>query len=90
MTRMIQCMKLKREAEGMEFPPYPGELGMRIWQHISKEAWAQWISTQTRLINENHLNLADINARKYLARQMERFLFEDGDVEADGFTPPTD
>jgi Fe-S cluster protector protein len=90
MTRVIQCMKLKREAEGMESPPYPGELGMRIWQHISKEAWAQWIATQTRLINENHLNLADINARKYLARQMERFLFEDSDVEADGFTPPTD
>lgn len=90
MTRMIQCMKLKREAEGLESQPYPGELGARIWQHISKEAWTQWIATQTRLINENHLNLADIQARKYLKRQMERFLFEDIDVEADGFTHPPD
>lgn len=88
MARMVQCAKLKREAEGLEFPPYPGDVGARIWRHISKEAWAQWMSTQTRLVNENHLNLADARARTYLAQQMESFLFEDADVEAQGFVPP--
>lgn len=90
MTRMIQCAKLGREAEGLDFPPYPGEMGKRIWQQISKEAWAQWMATQTRLVNENHLNLADPDARKFLATQMEAFLFADANVEAQGFVPPSE
>jgi Fe-S cluster biosynthesis and repair protein YggX len=85
---MVHCVKLKREAEGLDFPPYPGELGTRIWQSISKEAWTQWVDTQTRLVNENRLNLADARARKYLAQQMENFLFHDADVEAQGYVPP--
>ncbi|MBC2770848.1 oxidative damage protection protein [Pusillimonas minor] len=88
MTRMVNCVKLKREAEGLAAPPYPGQMGVRIWQSISKEAWEMWIQTQTRLVNENRLNLADARARKYLAQQMETFLFEDGDVEAQGYVPP--
>ncbi|HLU20086.1 MAG TPA: oxidative damage protection protein [Pusillimonas sp.] len=90
MARMVQCVKLKREAEGLDAPPYPGELGMRIWQNISKQAWAQWIETQTRLVNENRLNLADIRARKYLAQQMESYLFDDAHVEAQGYVPPSE
>ncbi len=90
MARMVQCVKLKREAEGLDFPPYPGEMGTRIWQSISKEAWAQWTDTQTRLVNENRLNLADARARKYLAQQMENFLFNDMNVEAHGYVPPTE
>ncbi|MET0184123.1 MAG: oxidative damage protection protein [Achromobacter sp.] len=89
MTRTVQCVKLKREAEGLDFAPYPGEMGTRIWQSISKEAWEEWKSVQTRLVNENRLNLADSRARKYLKEQMERFLFEDGSVEADGYVPPS-
>jgi Fe-S cluster biosynthesis and repair protein YggX len=89
MTRTVQCVKLKREAEGLDFPPYPGELGQRIWQQVSKEAWEEWKGVQTRLVNENRLNLADARARKYLQQQMERFLFEDGNVEAQGFVPPS-
>ena len=89
MTRIVNCVKLKREAEGLDFAPYPGELGNRIWQSISKEAWEEWKSVQTRLVNENRLNLADSRARKYLQQQMERFLFEDGTVEANGYVPPT-
>ncbi|NLY26894.1 MAG: oxidative damage protection protein [Alcaligenaceae bacterium] len=89
MARMVNCVKLKHEAEGLDFPPYPGELGVRIWQSISKEAWARWMEIQTRLVNENRLNLADARARKYLAQQMEMFLFEDGDVEAQGYVPPS-
>jgi Fe-S cluster biosynthesis and repair protein YggX len=89
MTRTVQCVKLKREAEGLDFPPYPGELGQRIWQQVSKEAWEEWKGVQTRLVNENRLNLADARARKYLQQQMERFLFEDGTVEAQGYVPPS-
>jgi Fe-S cluster biosynthesis and repair protein YggX len=89
MSRIVNCIKLKREAEGLDFPPYPGEIGTRIWQSISKEAWKEWKQVQTRLINENRLNLADPRARKYLVQQMERFLFEDGNIEADGFVPPS-
>jgi Fe-S cluster biosynthesis and repair protein YggX len=88
MARMVQCVKLKREAEGLDYPPYPGELGVRIWREISREAWANWINIQTRLVNENRLNLADARARKYLAEQMERYLFEDSDIEAQGYVPP--
>ncbi|NLZ10666.1 oxidative damage protection protein [Neopusillimonas aromaticivorans] len=88
MTRMVNCVKLKREAEGLAAPPYPGEMGVRIWQNVSKEAWEMWIQTQTRLVNENRLNLADARARKYLAQQMESFLFDDVNVEAQGYVPP--
>ena len=87
MARTVQCIKLKTEAEGLDFPPYPGELGTKIWQSISKEAWEEWMAIQTRLVNENRLNLADTRARKYLKEQMEKFLFEGGDVEAQGFVP---
>ena len=89
MSRIGNCVKLKREAEGLDFPPYPGELGTKIWQSISKEAWEEWKAIQTRLVNENRLNLADARARKYLKEQMERFLFEDGTVEAHGYVPPS-
>ncbi|MPS27501.1 oxidative damage protection protein [Pigmentiphaga sp.] len=88
MARMIYCVKLKQEAEGLDFPPYPGELGTKIWQSISKQAWQDWVQTQTRLVNENRLNLADARARKYLQQQMQRYLFEDGNVEAQGYVPP--
>ncbi len=90
MTRMIQCTKIKKEAEGLDYPPYPGEVGTKIWQTISKEGWQQWMDVQTRLVNENRLNLADVRARKYLREQMEKFLFEDIDVEAQGYVPPSD
>ena len=89
MSRTVQCLKLKKEAQGLEFPPYPGELGTRIWQSISQQAWKDWMDVQTRLVNENRLNLADARARKYLKDQMEKFLFEDGDIEAQGFVPPS-
>lgn len=89
MTRMVNCVKLKREAEGLEYPPYPGDLGVRIWREVSKQAWADWIDIQTRLVNENRLNLADVRARKYLAQQMESYLFDDRDIEAQGYVPPS-
>jgi Fe-S cluster biosynthesis and repair protein YggX len=89
MARTVQCIKLGVEAEGLDFPPYPGELGKRIWQQVSKEAWAEWMRQQTMLVNENRLNLADQRARQYLARQMEKHFFGEGADVAQGFVPPT-
>lgn len=89
MVRMVNCLKLKQEAEGLDYPPYPGELGVKIWQNISKQAWINWTDIQTRIVNENRLNLADARARKYVKQQMESYLFEDKDVEAQGYVPPS-
>jgi Fe-S cluster biosynthesis and repair protein YggX len=89
MARMVQCIKLGKEAEGLDFPPYPGELGKRIWESVSKEAWAAWIKHQTMLVNENRLNLADLRARQYLARQMENHFFGEGADAAQGYVPPS-
>jgi len=89
MARTVQCIKLGVEAEGLDFPPYPGELGKRIWQQVSKEAWAEWMRQQTMLVNENRLNLADQRARQYLARQMEKHFFGEGADAVAGFVPPS-
>jgi Fe-S cluster biosynthesis and repair protein YggX len=89
MARMIQCAYLKKEAEGLDFSPYPGELGKRIYGEISKEAWAAWMKHQTMLVNENRLNLADARARQYLARQMENFFFGGGADQPTGYVPPS-
>lgn len=90
MTRMVQCIKLGKEAEGLDLPPYPGELGKRIWEGVSKEAWQGWMTHQTMLVNENRLNLADVRARKYLAKQLESYFFGDGGDQVAGYVPPTD
>jgi Fe-S cluster biosynthesis and repair protein YggX len=88
MARMVNCIKLEREAEGLDFPPVPGEIGQRIYANVSKEAWQQWVRHQTMLINENRLNLADARARKYLAEQMEKHFFGGGADAAAGYVPP--
>ncbi|NOL49657.1 oxidative damage protection protein [Pelistega europaea] len=89
MTRMVYCVKLKKEAPGLAAPPYPGELGVKIYKNISMEAWQGWMDVQTRLVNENRLNLADARARKYVKQQMENYLFEGHDIEAQGYVPPS-
>ena len=89
MTRTVQCIKLGTEAEGLDFPPYPGELGKRIFESVSKQAWADWIRQQTMLVNENRLNLADQRAREYLKRQMEKHFFGEGADQVQGFVPPS-
>ncbi|GAB2896094.1 oxidative damage protection protein [Uliginosibacterium flavum] len=88
MARMVKCIKLGVEAEGLDFPPVPGEMGKKLWENVSKEAWQQWIKHQTMLINENRLNLMDPKARKYLAEQMDRHFFGAGADAATGYTPP--
>ena len=89
MARSVQCVYLKQEGEGLDFAPYPGELGKRIYEHVSKGAWAAWLKHQTMLVNENRLNLADARSRQYLARQMERFFFGEGADQPTGYVPPT-
>ena len=88
MTRMVQCSYLKKEAPGMTYSPYPGELGKRIYDTISAEAFDLWKRHQTMLVNENRLNLADARARQYLARQMEQFLFGGEADKPAGYVPP--
>jgi Fe-S cluster biosynthesis and repair protein YggX len=88
MARMVQCVKLGREAEGLDFPTYPGELGRRIYENVSKQAWQAWLEHQKTLINENRLNLADPKARKYLEEQMQKHFFGAGADQAVGYVPP--
>jgi Fe-S cluster biosynthesis and repair protein YggX len=75
MPRFVFCQKLQRETEGLERPPWPGELGRRIYDHIGREAWQQWLTHQTMLINEHRLSPADPAVRRMLATEMEGFLF---------------
>jgi len=88
MARTVNCIKLNKEAEGLDFPPVPGEIGKKLYLSVSKEAWQAWLKHQTMLINENRLNLADDRARKYLATQMEKHFFGDGADAAVGYVPP--
>ena len=88
MPRTVQCVKLGREAEGLDFPPYPGELGKRIFEQVSKEAWGHWMEQQKMLVNENRLNLADKKAREYLSQQTEQHFFGGGADRAAGYVPP--
>jgi Fe-S cluster biosynthesis and repair protein YggX len=85
---MVQCVKLAREAEGLGFAPYPGELGKRIFANVSKQAWAQWLAHQTMLINENRLSPLDPKARKFLEAEMEKYFFGEGSAAPAGYVPP--
>ena len=88
MTRMVQCAKLGKQAEGLERPPYPGELGQRIFENVSKEAWQQWMGQQTILINEYRINVIEPKGRAFLEEQMEKFFFGEGADTPEAFTPP--
>lgn len=87
MTRIVNCVKLKKEAEGLTHQPYPGDLGKRIYEEVSKEAWQQWIDHQTMLINEHRLSMLDVKAREFLKQEMENFLFGSGSAKPAGYIP---
>ncbi|MBV8466661.1 MAG: oxidative damage protection protein [Burkholderiales bacterium] len=89
MSRMVNCVKLGREAEGLDFAPMPGDLGKKIYENVSKEAWQGWVKHQTMLINENRLNLADSRARQYLAQQLQNYFFGAGADMPQGYVPPS-
>lgn len=88
MSRMVNCVKLGKEAEGLDFQPYPGELGKRVFENVSKEGWQLWLSHQTMLINEYRLNPLDPKARKMIEEQMEQFFFGEGAQLPPDFSPP--
>lgn len=79
MSHMVNCVKLKKQAPGLKFPPFPNALGKKIFENISQEAWDDWIKYQTMIINENRLNLSDLSSRQYLTQQMEIYFFGDND-----------
>lgn len=85
MSHLVFCIKLQKEAEGLERPPYPGKLGERIYQEVSKEAWRAWLKHQTLLINENRLNMTDIKSRQFLSAEMEKYFFGEGSATPAGF-----
>ena len=88
MTRTVHCVKLGREAEGLGFAPWPGELGRRIYEQVSKEAWAAWLAHQTMLINENRLNPLDASTRAFIAAEMEKYFFGEGSEKPSGYVAP--
>ncbi|QGU32571.1 oxidative damage protection protein [Thermochromatium tepidum] len=88
MSRTVHCIKLGREAEGLDRPPYPGELGRRIFEQVSKAAWQDWLRHQTMLINENRLSPIDPKARLFLEGQMERYFFGQGAERPERYTAP--
>lgn len=85
MSKTVFCAKLKQEMEAMSAPPFPGELGQKIFTQISKQAWSMWISHQTMLINEYRLNLADPQSRQFLSSEMDKYFFGEGSELPKGF-----
>jgi Fe-S cluster biosynthesis and repair protein YggX len=88
MSRRVTCIKLGREAEGLRAPPYPGDLGRRIFENVSQEAWRQWLAHQTMLINEYRLTPMEPKARKFLEEEMEKYFFGGGSDKPKEFVPP--
>lgn len=88
MARSVQCIKLGEVAEGLDFAPWPGDLGRRIFDNVSKQAWSQWLAHQTMLINENRLNPLDPKTRAFIAVEMEKYFFGDGSQAPAGYVAP--
>lgn len=86
-ARTVFCAKHQIETDGLPFAPWPGELGKRVFNHIGKAAWAEWLAHQTMLINENRLSPLDPAHRAFLATEMEKFLFGEGSEKPQGYTP---
>ena len=87
MSRMVNCIILKSEAEGLDYAPYPGELGQKIYDSVSKEAWQRWLAHQTMLINENRLTPIEPEARKFLETEMDKFFFGEGSAAPTDYVP---
>lgn len=90
MARLVHCVKLQKEAEGLAFAPWPGALGKRLYDNVSKEAWSAWLAHQTMLINENRLNPLDAATRTFLAAEMEKYFFGEGSQQPAGYVAPGD
>ncbi|MCG8436422.1 MAG: oxidative damage protection protein [Gammaproteobacteria bacterium] len=88
MTRTVHCILLGEQLEGLDFQPYPGDLGKRIFDNVSKAAWQKWIQHQTMLINEYRITPVDPKARKFLEEEMEKFFFSGGSEKPEGYVSP--
>lgn len=88
MSRTVQCIKLGREAEGLKMPPYPGPLGQRLFENVSREAWQMWLQHQTMLINEYRLTPIEPKDRAFLEQEMEKFFFGEGSEKPKEFVDP--
>jgi len=88
MSRKVKCVKLNKEADGLDYVPYPGDLGQRIYDNVSKEAWQMWLKHQTMLINENRLIPIEPRARQFLEQEMDKFFFGEGSAAPEGYVPP--
>lgn len=88
MTRMVNCVKLGKEAEGLKLLPYPGELGKKIYENVSQEGWSLWLKHQTMLINEYRLSPVDPRHRKMIEEEMDKFFFGDGSTTPPDFMSP--
>ncbi len=88
MTHRVNCSLYKEEMDGLEFPPYPGETGQKIYDNVSQKAWQDWLSHQTMLINENRLSPINKEHRKFLDDEMQKFLFGEGSQKPDGYVAP--
>ena len=87
MSRQVKCVLLGIETEGLDYPPYPGEIGQRLFENVSKQAWQQWLAHQTMLINEYRLTPIEPQAREFLEKEMEKFFFGEGSAKPDEFVP---
>jgi Fe-S cluster biosynthesis and repair protein YggX len=88
MSHKVHCKLLGEELDGLPGPPYPGELGQRIYESISLKGWQQWLAHQTKLINENRLSPINPDHRAFLEGEMKKFLFEGGSEKPTGYVPP--
>ena len=88
MSRTVKCVLLGEEAEGLDYAPYPGDLGQRIYDNASKQAWQRWVTHQTMLINEYRLTPIEPDARAFLEKEMEKFFFGEGSAAPKEYTPP--
>ncbi len=88
MARTVHCVRLGKEAQGLDFPPHPGELGQRVFDNVSKEGWQQWLAHQTMLVNEMRLSFTDPDSRSFLEGEMEKFFFGEGSERPEGYVPP--
>lgn len=89
MSRTVLCRRHKQELAGLEKPPFPGPMGQDVYNNISQKAWLEWMEHQTRIINEQHLNMMDLTSRKYLQEQMKKFFAGEEVDQAEGYVPPS-
>ncbi|MGH9575753.1 MAG: oxidative damage protection protein [Candidatus Acidiferrales bacterium] len=87
-VRMVNCVKLGKEMPGLDRPPWKGELGQRIYDNVSKEAWRTWVEHSKMLMNEFRLNPLDANSQKIIAEQMEQYFFGEGAKLPEGYVAP--